>query len=307
VWHLQRYSQRDFNLMTLEVIKCPECGSNDVFEFKPGTYLCKSSETVFKHIDPTTMRIEHRPDFCTCGLPIEVQCQLCPNTMCSYCDAIGGVILALRTREWPVRKVGIPTVGFGYLLGQRSGLWTVAGGRPIEIGSPRHRPGETVGPLLMLDELVAALPHPSGGLRHVCWNCVAAQIPRVANQIAERFACEDPGCSAAPEATCPCCHASVCNLHFARPRGFSITAATYRTAERSFPVTFSWDTCPTCSDEQDSSARSIRMGYKMESDGLVRADSKLIKSTKIRAREKEDKRHFGIERDTGTTTGSASA
>jgi DNA-directed RNA polymerase subunit RPC12/RpoP len=34
--------------MPIETIKCQECGSADVTEFKPGSYVCSHCESVFK-------------------------------------------------------------------------------------------------------------------------------------------------------------------------------------------------------------------------------------------------------------------
>ena len=40
--------------MPIEPIHCEACGSRDVTEFKPGSYVCGHCEAVFKHVTPAS-------------------------------------------------------------------------------------------------------------------------------------------------------------------------------------------------------------------------------------------------------------
>lgn len=102
--------------MPSEAPTCPTCGSTDVQEVKPGTYFCNYSETVFKYIDPSRLRVEHSPAFCWCGNPIQVQCQLCKTEMCLQCDVAADPTAIYRA---PGTRFGYgPNRDTMHLLGQ---------------------------------------------------------------------------------------------------------------------------------------------------------------------------------------------
>lgn len=72
--------------MPVETIKCQECGSADVTEFKAGTYICGHCEAVFKHIDPSRVTVQR--EFCECGGAIAFQCRVCHTGICQAHDAL---------------------------------------------------------------------------------------------------------------------------------------------------------------------------------------------------------------------------
>lgn len=64
--------------MAIETIKCQECGSADVAEFKPGSYVCSHCDAVFKHLDPSRVSQEE----CTCGTFAVGHCSECNAPVC---------------------------------------------------------------------------------------------------------------------------------------------------------------------------------------------------------------------------------
>ena len=63
--------------MPLETIKCQECGSADVTEFKAGSYVCGHCEAVFKHVDPAGS------SSCSCGTFAIGRCAECNIPVCA--------------------------------------------------------------------------------------------------------------------------------------------------------------------------------------------------------------------------------
>ena len=73
--------------MPVETIKCKECGSADVTEFKSDTYVCRHCEAVFKHIVPPT----HASLGCEigdCGVPPIGRCARCDRAFCTSHRAV---------------------------------------------------------------------------------------------------------------------------------------------------------------------------------------------------------------------------
>ena len=70
--------------MPIEGITCDQCGSSDVIEYKPNTYLCKACDHTFKYVDPMRARIDVAPQFCEegCGNPIHYTCVNCGKMVC---------------------------------------------------------------------------------------------------------------------------------------------------------------------------------------------------------------------------------
>lgn len=72
--------------MPVEGIKCDRCGSSDVMEYKPDTFLCRFCDHTFKYIDPTRslLEIDVVPQFCEegCGNPVHFTCSLCGKRIC---------------------------------------------------------------------------------------------------------------------------------------------------------------------------------------------------------------------------------
>jgi len=94
--------------MPIESLSCTGCGSTQVQEVKPNTYFCAHCEKVFKRVDPSTVTVTHRPDFCSCGSgnPIFAQCQVCrDDVVCRSCD-IGYIgLLAVSSGFGPAWRV----------------------------------------------------------------------------------------------------------------------------------------------------------------------------------------------------------
>ena len=67
-------------MMPLEAIACRSCGSSEVSEYKPGSYVCGHCDTVFKHVDPSRVTVQR--EFCECGQAVTTQCCLCGDGLC---------------------------------------------------------------------------------------------------------------------------------------------------------------------------------------------------------------------------------
>lgn len=66
--------------MPVETIKCNECGSVEVTEFKAGSYVCSHCEAVFKHVDPSGTAS------CSCGTFAVGRCAECQMPVCVDCS-----------------------------------------------------------------------------------------------------------------------------------------------------------------------------------------------------------------------------
>jgi len=76
--------------MTLEALRCTNCGSQNVDEVKRGTYFCQHCETVFRYVDPSRVTVTHEQAFCECGNAVEFQCYLCRTGICGDHDVFDG-------------------------------------------------------------------------------------------------------------------------------------------------------------------------------------------------------------------------
>jgi len=74
--------------MPIETIKCQECGSAEVTEFKPGSYVCGHCEAIFKHIDPSGSSPS-----CSCGAFAIGHCAQCHNPVCGVHSTMRGRLL----------------------------------------------------------------------------------------------------------------------------------------------------------------------------------------------------------------------
>jgi len=91
--------------MPIETIKCQECGSAGVTEFKPGSYVCGHCEAVFKHVQPSKPAIE----LCSCGTFAIGHCHECGTPVCNTHSALWHDQRRLCTADWPERRaVGAP-------------------------------------------------------------------------------------------------------------------------------------------------------------------------------------------------------
>lgn len=212
--------------MPYEAPTCPDCGSTDVQEVKPGTYFCNYSESVFKYVDPSRLRVEHSPSFCWCGNPIQVQCQLCKTEMCLQCDLAANRDAIYRgpgTRfgYGPNRdtiSLGAAEDSFRY----EPYLWMGKNVLPVPVRGfgylHRDMDRRICGPFLYLSELLSTMTVAHGlhytqdmlPAEHLCSACVATAVPATAERIANREICESPGCTGRPSETCGCCGSSFC-------------------------------------------------------------------------------------------------
>ena len=67
--------------MPVETIKCRECGSPEVTEFKSGSYVCGHCEAVFKYVRPAGAVVGCEID--GCGVPPVGRCEECGRALCA--------------------------------------------------------------------------------------------------------------------------------------------------------------------------------------------------------------------------------
>jgi hypothetical protein len=72
--------------MPVETIKCRECGSADVTEFKPGSYVCGHCEAIFKHAMSGDATGGCQVD--DCGVPAVGRCASCGRRFCKTHQAV---------------------------------------------------------------------------------------------------------------------------------------------------------------------------------------------------------------------------
>jgi hypothetical protein len=167
--------------MPLEAVACTGCGSADVSEYKPGSYVCQHCDTTFKYVDPSP-RVSATPTFCGCGAPVAFRCQICGSTMmCRACDAAG----------YATSHKYVTTVGFGY------GALHVSSTPPL-----RH---------VCTHELWVVIGERHGSLEHACWSCVLGFLPAFADRLASGTICAAFLCNGEPKARCRCCGAAFCS------------------------------------------------------------------------------------------------
>ena len=75
--------------MPFETIKCGECGSADVTEFKPGSYVCAHCDAVFKYVAPTIKSGGSGGGLCACGTSAMGVCADCGVAVCSDHSTLG--------------------------------------------------------------------------------------------------------------------------------------------------------------------------------------------------------------------------
>jgi hypothetical protein len=80
----------------VETIKCQECGSADVTEFKSSTYVCGHCEAIFKHIEPS----QGTNVACSCGTFAVGRCAECDKPVCADCSKrVNGVRLCVTCAQ----------------------------------------------------------------------------------------------------------------------------------------------------------------------------------------------------------------
>lgn len=114
--------------MPVEAIQCKSCGSSDVTEFKPGSYVCGHCEAVFKHIRPAGSGSAVGCEIDDCGVTSVGRCSTCGRAFCrshqarvDFCSACQAEKLGrkqhldLEVREaaargWPAEREAIARV-----------------------------------------------------------------------------------------------------------------------------------------------------------------------------------------------------
>ncbi len=164
--------------MALQSLNCTGCGSGDVREVKTDTYFCNHCETVFKYADPTKQTVEATPAFCECGLPVEIQCQLCKKAMCGQCMLRWDTSPEMTApRTW--RQV-LPVEGLGYRYENQL--------------------------VLSWHKLVKTLGDP----RWFCADCLRGAVPRTVEAIDAGRYCTYLFCANPPNTQCRCCERRCC-------------------------------------------------------------------------------------------------
>ena len=173
--------------MAIETIKCRECGSADVTEFKPDSFVCGHCEAVFKRTDPNSLSVT--PTFCSCGNPVTALCQVCRTAgLCAYCD-----LASPRRRADTVRCADESE---GYVLHVSNGNYD---------GSFHDE-----GPLVMADKVISVIRTTNSDVAHVCTECVTAHAPKMLSQVGKGDLCEVPRGTKSAESICRCCRSSFC-------------------------------------------------------------------------------------------------
>ncbi len=208
--------------MATASLGCTNCGSADVKEVKPETYFCNACDSIFKYIDPTKLTVS--PDFCGCGDPIQVQCNVCHVGLCRNCDILCDIRLRQR---WPAGVFGdqslqlISTSEVGYSLDHVQGLF------------------------FPLSKVISTVRNHHSDLHHLCMACVERAVPETADRIANRIVCESPACSEPASGPCRCCSDDFCKSCLTHKWGG-------RLVNRNIPESldiYCDDICRGCSDE----------------------------------------------------------
>lgn len=93
--------------MTIETLKCRQCGSTDVVALDTGRYACRHCESIFSHL----IRAAGTSDeFCICGGAMTARCFLCGTGLCLDCDLLacgsGGLSASSLAASLDLVKIG---------------------------------------------------------------------------------------------------------------------------------------------------------------------------------------------------------
>ncbi len=76
--------------MPNEPVQCPNCGSGDVRQLAPESYVCEHCHTNFRWVDPTKKTVVHKPSLCECGRAVVGACWRCQRPLCGTCAGAAG-------------------------------------------------------------------------------------------------------------------------------------------------------------------------------------------------------------------------
>lgn len=184
--------------MPIEALACSSCGATDVKEVKVDTYFCNHCEAIFKYRDPSSATMT--PAFCSCGNPVQVQCNVCHSAICVSCD------IATKGSR------GIESPTFGY----------------------RQFADRSRVPVLFTHQVLRTIQEQHGQVNHLCLGCLNAAIPGTIKSIASGRMCENPRerigptlvCKGKPDSKCNCCSRSFCRSCLIRSTGADIQIST---------------------------------------------------------------------------------
>jgi hypothetical protein len=266
--------------MPLEAIECTGCGSSDVQEVKPSTYFCTHCESVFKHVDPQQLKVEHTPASCSCGDAIQIQCQLCGTGICRRCDVFRPTTDGVVVHPDRLVNVVISAEEWGYPPWSTSGdgfdRWLVQPDpfvRFVRLADDLARPVLPVGVLLRLLSV-------HGSLAHLCWSCVGKAVPELEERLSSGQMCEKYDCGQPAQGRCRCCGGAFCTRclgpgpHWtpeaeARARRREVLHIQAGRFGESFPVQHPDNLCAHCRWEQKEGAKQLCFGEY--SDVLVQS------------------------------------
>jgi hypothetical protein len=192
--------------MALDAIACTGCGSTDVSEYKPGSYVCGHCDSVFKYLDPSRVTVQR--DFCECGAPIAFQCRACRTGICSghdvwipykrYSEAYD-VEASHRRTSGPWIATAVPA--YRVPTGPRQ-AWSSDNYVRSYVGTNIRRVEERF----------------PGGEVHLCQTCyddamhnaTAGYYDEIAQQKAAGALCANPQCAKQRAQACTCCGLSYC-------------------------------------------------------------------------------------------------
>jgi hypothetical protein len=234
-----------------EAVICPECRATEgLTKVDDGTYYCPYHKGLFKRVDPHLIKVDYSFRFCSCGNTMNYRCGRCQNGLCRECD----VIKAQRRltddqseRKKTFGRVIIAVEGFGYLeLIHLTRVWKVTGNRvmTVKISKP------VIGPFLSLTDIWPQIVTAGTAPRHLCCECLRAEIPQAAEAIAAGRICENPGCGSASSERCRCCKSSFCKPHFkASSHLFDHLAGVRYAGGKGYREPSTAGLCPACADE----------------------------------------------------------
>jgi hypothetical protein len=238
--------------MSLEVIKCPSCGSSEVTEYKADSYICRHCDTAFKHVDPSPVTVTVRSDFCRCGNLPHGQCGTCRSGICQRCvgsraDAgqhddplrsIGGwySVVAVKSGGYQL-EVGYRSLDFfssmtavGISLNCRDKALEDGDWRPLQVDDSKLISGYI--PIGKVQDYLRC----SGVKGYVCLSCFSEAGERVCAELTSSAMCANPFCGRPGSSMCPCCHEPNCGeCLYASLSGYSCPPEFIRALEKDNP------------------------------------------------------------------------